>query len=44
MNDRQENTTVYEGTAEQEFTVGNFDSAQTVTEIVVKVKNSRKVF
>ena len=44
MNNSQENTTVNEGTADQEFTVVNSDSAQTFIEIVVNVKTSRNMF
>ena len=44
MNNRQENTTVKEGTADQEFTVGNFDGGQAVIESVVNVETLEKCF
>ena len=44
MNNRQENTAVNEGTADQEFTVGNSDGGQAVNENVVKVKTLERCF
>ena len=38
MNNRQENTSVKESTADQDFTVGNSDGGQAVNENVVNVK------
>ena len=42
MNKRHENPTVNEGTADQEFTVGNSDGGQSVNEDVVNVKTVEK--
>ena len=39
---RQKDTTVSEGTVDQEFTVGKSDSGQAVTENVVNVKTLEK--
>ena len=44
MNKRKEIFTVGEGTADQEFTVGNSDGGQTVTENVVKVQTLGRCF
>ena len=41
---KQENTTVNEGTANQEFTVGNSDGGQALSENVVKVKTLERCF
>ena len=38
MNNRQQNTAVNEGTADQEFPVGTFESSLAVNENVVKMK------
>ena len=44
MNNRQENTTVNERTANQEFTVGNSDSGPAVNENVVNVETLERCF
>ena len=44
MNNRQEKTTVNEGTFDQEFAVGNSDRGQTAIEKVVNVKTSEECF
>ena len=44
MNNRQENTTAFEGTSDQGLTVGNFDGVQAVNEIVVNVKTSGRSY
>ena len=44
MNNRQENTTVNESTADQDFTVGNTDVGQVVNEHVVNVKRLDRSF
>ena len=44
MNNRQDNTTVNEVTAEQEFTVGNSDGGQTFNEKVMNVKTLERCF
>ena len=44
MNNRRENITVIECTAEQEFTVGNSDGGPAVKESVVNVKTLERFF
>ena len=44
MNNRQEITTVNEGTADQENTVGNIDSDSAVNENLVNVKTLERCF
>ena len=44
MNNRQENTTVNEGTVDQEFTVGNSNSSPAVNENVVNAKTLESCF
>ena len=44
MQDRQENTTAKENTADQEFTVGNSDNGQANNENVVNVKTLESCF
>ena len=44
MSERQENTTVNEGTADQEFTVGNSHSNTAVNEIRGETENLGKMF
>ena len=44
MNDRQENATVNEGTADQEITVGNAYSNPAFDENFVNVKNLERCF
>ena len=44
MINRQENVTVNEGTADQEFTAGNSDGGPAVYENVVNVKTLEKCF
>ena len=44
MNNRKENTTVIEGTADQEFTIGNSDEGQTANENVVIGKTLERCF
>ena len=44
MSDRQENATVNEVSADQEFTVGNSDNNSAVNEILVNVKTLQRCF
>ena len=44
MSKRQQTSTINEGTADQEFTVGNSDGGQAVNENMVNVKILEKCF
>ena len=44
MNNRQEITTVTEGTADQDFTIGKSDSGQAINENVVNVKTLERCY